>query len=291
VDIALLVIRSLHYTAAMLLFGTATFERWIAPAALSDRHFPKLRPLALASAWVLLASAIVWLGLEAGSMGDGWADTVNPPVIWLVLTATEFGHAWIVTLVVAVLALLASLVLRSGRWTLLAVLAAIALVLLGFIGHAAAQTGPLGDLARASQAVHLLSAGFWLGSLPSVLLCLSRLRRPAFQAEAEHALRRFSGVGHAAVALVLASGVVNSWVILQGQPFDPGAPYVLVLAFKVVLVLTMVGLALINRYVFMPRTANNGPGIRQLHNGTIAEIVIGAVVIIVASWLGMLPPG
>jgi putative copper export protein len=40
VDIALLVIRSLHYTAAMLLFGTATFERWIAPVALSDSHFP-----------------------------------------------------------------------------------------------------------------------------------------------------------------------------------------------------------------------------------------------------------
>lgn len=92
-ETALSLARFLHYSAAIQLFGTAVFETWVAPRTVSDSLLPISRRIALFNAWLLLLSAFLWLCFQAGSMGDGWADTIRPDVVWLVLTATTFGNA------------------------------------------------------------------------------------------------------------------------------------------------------------------------------------------------------
>jgi copper resistance protein D len=289
VDTALAVVRFLHYAAAIQLFGIAVFESWMAPSSLADGLLPESRRVASFSASTLLASGLVWLALTAGSMGDGWGDVLDPQVLWLVLTATEFGHVWVAVLSLAAVAVIVSLTIGPRRWGVLAVIAALALGALGLTGHATIDTGPLGAASRASQAIHLVSSGFWFGSLLPVVFCLRQIHDPRYAVAADAALRRFSGIGHAAVALALATGVANSWFILRNASLSFGSAYQLLLAAKVTLVGTMVLLAIVNRYVFMPRIPN-GSGARQLRNGTIAEIAMGSVVIAIVGALGMLPP-
>jgi putative copper resistance protein D len=172
----------------------------------------------------------------------------------------------------------------------LAVVATLSLGALAFVGHAVDQSGNLLPLSESSQVIHLLSSGFWFGSLLSLVLVLRQMRDPRYTLESDQALRRFSGLGHLAVALALASGLVNSWFILRNSPLTLTSMYQLLLLIKVALVGTMCILALINRYVFMPRIPNDGPGMQQLRNGTVAELVVGTGVIALVSVLGLLSP-
>lgn len=287
-EIALSVVRFLHYSAAIQLFGTAVFETWIASEALSSSLLTLSTRIAVFNAWLLLLSAIAWLGLESGNMGDGWADTVNPTTIALVLTATSFGKAWIANLLLAMTCVIAADWLGPRRGAILATLATLALAALAFVGHAVAETGPLGIASEASQVVHLLASGFWFGSLLSLVLLLLRIRDPRFALDADLALRRFSGLGHVAVALALVSGLANSWLVLRDATLSWTSTYQILLLIKIALVGTMCVLALVNRYVFMPRIPEGMRGVTALRDGTIAELVIGTCVIGIVGVLGLL---
>src|SRR3569623_906644 len=124
-ETALSIVRFLHYSAAIQLFGTAIFETWIASQALSTSLLATSRRIAVFNAWLLFVSAVLWLGLEAGNMGDGWADTVNPSVLWLVLTATAFGQVWTVNLALAGLAVVVAHLLGPRQCAALAVAATV----------------------------------------------------------------------------------------------------------------------------------------------------------------------
>lgn len=289
-ETALSLARFLHHSAAIQLFGTAVFETWIAPRSLSDSLLSTSRRIALFNAWLLLLSGILWLSFQAGSMGDGWADTINADVIWLVLTATSFGTAWIANLILALLAVVAAHVLGPRRGAVLAVLATLSLASLGFVGHAVTATGWLGVFGPLSQVVHLLSSGFWFGSLLPVVLLLRRSGDARLAPAADLALRRFSGLGHAAVALALGSGLTNSWFVLRDSELTLSSTYQLLLLVKVALVGSMCLIALVNRYVFMPQIPDGPSGSRRLRDGTVAELVLGTVVILLVSILGLLSP-
>jgi putative copper resistance protein D len=206
-------------------------------------------------------------------------------VIGLVLKATDFGHAWSIGLALAVVAVIVSHWLGPRKAALLAIVALLSLGVLGFIGHAAAGEGAMGLLRKASQVVHLVSSGFWFGSLLPLVLCLRRVGDR--EGDVAAALYRFSGLGHLAVALALFTGVLNSWLILRGQPLSLTSSYQALLLAKVVLVGVMVALATANRYLFLPRMA---AGKRRLRNGTIAEIAVGSVVILLVSAFGIMSP-
>lgn len=289
-ETALSLARFLHHSAAIQLFGTAVFETWIAPKSLSDSLLSTSRRIAIFNAWALLVSAVLWLGLQAGNMGEGWADAINPGVIWLVLTATGFGKAWAVNLLVAALAVAAAHLAGPRRGGVLAILATLALGALAFVGHAISQSGLTGVLSETSQVVHLLSSGFWFGSLLSVVLLLRRIHDPRYTSDADLALRRFSGLGHAAVALALGSGVANSWFVLHEVELSFSSIYQLLLALKVALVGSMCLIAVVNRYVFMPQIPVGPDGARRLRDGTLAELIIGTIVIAIVSVLGILSP-
>ena len=281
----------LHYAAALQLFGVTTFQAWMAPAALRAELHVSLRRLTLICAWVTVGSGVLWLMAMAGSLGKGWPDTVNPTVIGTVLTATGFGKVWTIRLLVMALLVLAVTVLRGpGGWRWLDLLSILTLGSLGFIGHAAAEGGLIGGLHQTSQVLHLLGSGFWVGSLLPLVLCLRAMRSEALMGDADIALRRFSGLGHFAVAIALGSGVANSWFILRNAEIDATVPYQALLLAKVLIVVVMIGIALVNRYVFVPRIPNDGPGLRQLRDGTIAEIVLTGAIVVIVGILGVLPP-
>ena len=59
------------------------------------------------------------------------------------------------------------------------------------------------------------------------------------------ALRRFSRIGHAAVVIVLATGLVNTWLVLGMWPLDASSSYKTLLLAKIALVTVMLVLALL----------------------------------------------
>jgi putative copper resistance protein D len=291
VDLLLYIVRFLHYTSALQLFGVAVFQAWITSPKLQHAMSEVSGRVAIVSAAVLLVSGVAWLLIVAGSMGSGWADTVNPAVVGTVLRSTQFGQVWTWHLGIALLVLPAAAFAGRTRagWSVLAILSALSLGGLGLIGHAATLDGSVGLLNRASHILHALSSGFWLGSLVPLIYTLGALVSPELGRDADIALRRFSGLGHGAVAIALGTGISNSWFILRHEEIDLTAPYQTLLLLKILLVGGMLVLALVNRYVFVPRIAA-GPGLGLLRDGTIAEIVLSAVIIVLVSVLGMLSP-
>ncbi|MEP9398985.1 copper homeostasis membrane protein CopD [Mesorhizobium sp. KR2-14] len=289
-DDILILSRVLHYGSALLLFGISAFQGWLAPQHLARSLDAALGRVVFVASLIGLASAVAWLLIASGEMGEGWSDVWNPATWFAVLTETEFGKVWQVHLLLAA-ALVSFLASGWGRhWRFMAVLSAFYLGSLGFIGHAAMLEGAAGRVSRASHVVHLLAGGFWLGALVALKLCLERFDQPDLASEISSALQRFSGLGHLAVAAVIASGLVNVALVLDRWPTDTSSPYQLLLLLKMALVAMMVGLAIVNRYVLVPNLENSEGALRGLRLSTLVELALGVCVVALVSVFGNLAP-
>jgi putative copper resistance protein D len=286
---ALAACRCLHFAAGLLLFGTCVFLASMAPLALREVLGNRARTIARWCALLAILTAVAIVALQAGELGDGWHDMVDPGALSSILFGTSFGRIWLVHIALALI--LAIALFRPGpHWASAVLLSALFVGSLGFIGHAAMQHGAIGLAHRLNHAVHLLAAGVWLGGLVPLIMCLGLLRTPSLAPSMSTALRRFSGAGHLAVALVLLTGVVNIQLILGGPPLDFSSPYQVLLVAKIALVASMVMLALFNRYVLVPRLAGADGALRALTACAAAEVMIGAVVLALVSVFGMLNP-
>jgi len=277
---ALIIVRFAHFVSVMALFGGSVFLAALAPAPLRGALGPRLRAARVAAALVAAASAVLWLMLEGGEMGGGWRDALDPAVISTVLYDTAFGHIWQGRLILALAIVIAASWRPAAPPIVTAVLAGLLLASLGLVGHAAMREGLSGAIERANQALHLLAGGFWLGALAPLSVSLGFLDDGALRGEAATALRRFSGLGHGAVALVLATGVVNTFIILGKPPLDFSSPYQASLALKIACVATMILVALYNRYRLVPRlAAAPEAALRALIRNTFVELALGGAVL------------
>jgi len=289
-DGALAACRLGHYAALTFIFGAAAFLRLLAGPTLAAPIGRVLhRPIRLA---ILLAAATtwLWLPLQAAEIGGGWDSAGDPDTLSAVLFDTGFGQVWIGRAILAVLLL----VLVAGwrrRMGALALVAGLLLASLSLVGHAAMQGGASGMAHRFNQAVHVLSGGFWLGALVPFVLCLPALRDPQLRPDAARALRRFSTVGHVAVAAVLVTGTVNVALVLDRWPTQWSSPYQALLVAKIAAVLAMTGLAITNRYVLVPRIKrSNGGAVRAIRDGAVAEIMLGVAAVALVAVFGLLDP-
>jgi copper resistance protein D len=84
---------------------------------------------------------------------------------------------------------------------------------------------------------------------------------------------------------------VNTSLIVGGWPDDLASPYQLLLNAKIVLVIAMACLAVTNRYVFVPRLRRQPEhAVANIRNGTFAELVLGAGVLVLVAVFGIMDP-
>jgi len=289
-DEALVLSRLLQFAATFLLFGTSAFLWKMAPAELSVRLEEQLRGLLRLAVIVTAVTAVSWLMLAAGSMGDGWADTIRPETLGEVLLETRFGNVWLVRL--GLIATLIVTITFGGGYRSRDVVAASGLVVasLGLVGHAAMDGGLIAVLRSINHGAHLLSAGLWVGGLVPLALMLGAWRSAKADGEVATTLRRFSGIGHVVVAVVIATGAINTWYILGGWSIDIGSTYQALLFSKILLVVTMIVLAIINRYVFLPNLKTNSAASQRLYRSTLIEIFLGLMAIGLVSYFATLEP-
>lgn len=224
-------------------------------------------------------------------MGEGWSDVLNPDMLAGVLTDTAFGRVWQWRLGLVLVFLVALAAGRHDRWAFIAPASALLLASLGLAGHAIMQTGPVGALHRVNDALHLLVAGAWVGGLVPFVLCVNQFGDPALRSEALLATRRYSTWGHLVVAIVVLTGVVNVALTLHVAPIPFTTPYQTLLAAKIVMVVTMIAMALFNRYVLVPRLKDEtGRAARALKINSIAEIACAFIVVALVSAFGLLQP-
>ncbi len=284
---ALATCRFVQDAAALLLWGASAYLLWLVPEPLARTLQARLR-IGGRMAMALAAATFAELPIEAASVGDGWRDALDPSVVGAVLTGTNGGQAWMVQAAAAGLLALSCLVPPRPRLFAVAGAAALMLVGLTLTGHAVMQEGWLGAVHRANDAVHVLSAGAWFGALVPVLLILPRLGRPEERAEAASALRRFSRAGHVAVALVFLTGASNAALVLGRWPTNLRSPYEALLDAKIVAVAAMAVLAVVNRYLIVPRLPAPLPALRR---ATLTEVPLGLLAVALVGVFGLLDPG
>ncbi|WP_312227029.1 copper homeostasis membrane protein CopD [Pseudescherichia sp.] len=278
-------LRFIHFLALMLIFGSAAFAHWLADPAIRatlQRRFRSMQRGALALAFFC---ALLMFAVQGGMMGNGWHDVWQPD-IWQAVSETQFGSVWLWQIIIALATLLLGFMHQQGRVLLLVTAQ---LLLLANTGHAAMHDGVMGLFARINYAVHLLCAAAWFGGLLPVLYCM-RLVNAHHRVQAIGSLMRFSRYGHLAVAGVLISGIINA-LFIQGVALPWQSLYGRLLLVKCALVLLMVAIALINRYVLVPRFRIHEAQSRAVFiRMTQAEVVLGIVVLATVSLFATLEP-
>ena len=287
--VALALVRLCFDAAAITAYGVSGFIACVAPKRLGQAITASSNFLTVAASSLAVFSTLAWLPIEAAVIGESWQSALDRSTLSVLLCDTAMGKAWLVRLALSLL-LAAALLWRSTPIARLA-LSGLLLASLALAGHANMDEGARGVLHILNDAAHLLAGGAWLGSLLALPGCLARLRDPAFCTEAKTALRRFSSAGHLAVALAIATGIVNTVLVLGRWPTDFTSTYQMLLVAKMALVAGMTGLALVNRYIFVPHmVAEPDRAIIQIRHGTYAELALGAGVLALVAFFGILDP-
>jgi len=264
--------RGLYYAATMLLFGDLAFSLLIRaklPIIPPTRNrWMRWSALALAG-----AAALAWLTTAV----VGMAGTFDQQAVTATVTLTLFGQLFLVRML-ALVALVP--VLRRGAMPAV-LLALTALALPAATSHAAAAS-PAGFtvLGASLDAVHLATAGFWIGGL-AVLLGLHRRKEPNFLL----ALSLFSEWAMIAVLLLVMTGLINAASILLGDKGAASPVYLAVLSVKLVLVAGMLVLAAMNRFRLMPQNRD-----QTIARNAAMELSAGIIVVLLAGALGQLQP-
>jgi copper resistance protein D len=294
----LVVVRAIHFASSITVAGAAFFPPAVAGEQLRA-HGEVLAPIQRQLDWIVLtglglavASGVLWLSLLASELAQVTQEADS--TVWLVLTGTQFGRVSLVRFVIAgLLALLLALRYRKPflctlNW-LIALLGIAFVVGLAWCGHSGAGLGLSGDFQVGADAVHLVTAAIWVGGLLPLLIFI-RSSVPMSATKRYRLVRRLSLLATWAVALLIASGIVNTWYMTDGMRHLFDTEYGALVLAKVGLLLIMLGFASVNRFWLTPRLPVSDKAVSLLCISTGAEITLGLIVICVVAVLGQLEP-
>ncbi len=288
--IALALCRFAHFLTTMLAFGISAYLWAYTPERLKLVLSPTARRLALIMSLVALITAVAWLALESASMADDLSAATDPEAIGAVLTDTAFGHVWAAHLVLAAALVAVVAFGPRARWGATSLVSGALLASLGFVGHAAMQSGAEGVLHRANHAVHLLTTGAWIGGLVPFAMCLRAYERDDLRKDAVRAMTGFSFWGQLIVAAIVLTGVANIALTSGCPPIPPTTPYRALLVAKLIIVAIMIVLALLNRFVLTPRLKASAAALATLRLTSVTEIALGCLVVALVSVFALLDP-
>jgi copper resistance protein D len=305
--VLLVLARTLHIGSAMMLVALPFFTAFILRPDRAQVHFGRNEAFCrrmIALLWAGLGmefiSGAAWLWLIAAEMNDEspWGGLTLFDLEKVVLQ-TSFGQLWIV---------------RAGVVVIVA-------VLLGWLGKSEALHQPkprpvtwlflgvsgclLGSLAWAGHAgagarwhtwhlivdvVHLGAGAVWpLGLFPLALFLRRSSRGTGALAEVDIAVvRRFSRAGFAAVRVLVASGVANSWLMLPSWNALFASIYGWLLLGKVLAVAVMIGVGAFNRFWLLPMLSRKGAP--RLMRTVVLESILALVVLLIVGLMGITAP-
>jgi putative copper resistance protein D len=296
-DDVLVACRTVHFVSVMLAFGIAAFRYYALdgsdPAVLPALDV-RLSGLLLVSAIVALLSGLALVPVIGSRMAGSASAALDLRTIAKVLLATSFGRVWCGHLLIAALLVVGTI--RHVRSAYRAALAALLLASLGWVGHATIGEGAVALAHEINDSVHLLAGGIWLGGLVPLTALVVRARRSRggmWLTVLRKALPQFSHMGYVAVGLLALTGVVNTIFLVGSIDALVEAPYGRLLLVKIALFLLLIAVAVINRFVLVPRINRESTvftGIAALICTVGIEQTLALGILIVVSVIGTLPP-
>jgi len=273
----LVAIRAFESGATLLVAGVLFFDTFVADSETNGAR--SRRALVQVAAIVGLISGAAWIAVQAAILGESLSRDADARLLATLIVNTQFGR------VMAARLLLFLVLIRLLRWPGVgATLGAILVVSLAWCGHAAAGSGQLGLVHLVADCLHLAAAAAWLGGLVSLA---GALHRPT--AATVPMVRRFSTLGVAAVSTLAATGLTNSAFLVGTVGNLVTTPYGRALTLKLLLFCCMLCFAGMNRWWVLPRLQVS-PDVSALRRNTVAEAILGGLVVLVVAWLGVQPP-
>ena len=287
-EAGLILSRFVHYVAVSALFGIALFPLYSSPVELSGRLTSWRGRVLLTVAIVCLLTGILWLAFTTANMSGDLRAAIDTTTLLTVMQATGFGHLWILRLALAAVAVAMAAanfgteIYRNDVMLLL--VAGALLATLAGTGHTQGEEGIRALVHVAADASHLFAAGAWLGGLIMLGFVLKN-SLPGVDV----VLRRFSGMGYVAVAVLLAT-----WFLVGSVSNLTTTTYGQLLILKLCLFIGMLILAAANRFWLVPTLIgdkrDSTPSIMRLRRNVLGEQVLGALVVLVVSILGTIEP-
>jgi putative copper export protein len=312
-------VRALHLAAALSLLGSAGFIAWILPAAgpPPGALHRRLTLVMRVSGLIAVAAGAAWFALQAAAISGAESLAELREALPVVAFHTRFGTILLVRLGLLLFATIAAwrgLVMvraagpgrragggrpslamtRSGGagpvrpslWLIL-LPAAVALGLQGLIGHAGATGGATGTELVASEALHLIAAGIWLGALLPLAMSLFALP----QALAALVCERFTPVGLACVLVLAGTGLAQGLDLIGSLAALFGTRYGHFALLKICLFLAALALAALNRLWLADRlAAGAGSARRHLLLSVSLETLVGLAIVNAAAFMASSPP-
>ncbi len=265
--------RWLLYAGLLGLVGSA----WVSVWAFSATPGSVLR--FMAAAFAASVAGFILLGLaQRAAAGVSFGDLLSTPIgRALAWRAAGIGAAGLM------LAGSTRLKERGSRLGIVVAGAAAAAALLAHVeaGHAAASEPVWRNVA--SQFVHVLAAGVWVGGLAALLF---GIRGAAAEARAR-AVRRFSAAAGIALAVVAITGTVRALAEIGSWDGLFSSTYGRLVIAKAVLIVGLAALGAVNRYRNVPRAGTELSGLRRVSRG---ELALAALALAAAGGLASSSP-
>jgi putative copper resistance protein D len=300
---AVIFLRLVQFAGAMILFGSSLFLIYAlprkGPGSGVELDWP--RKVLAWSAGVVLAASVVGLLAHTSILAGSVREGMTASSLSAVMTTMSMGPSTVIRAGAASLAL-AALARRVSHatWWLCGGLGAVICASFAWMGHGAATEGAPGLLHLSADILHTLAAGAWIGALVAFFLLL-RPRAPSVTLDGvlHRALHGFSGVGTGLVAVIVATGLVNSWFLVGAARISGlwTTPYGQLLSLKLVLFVSMLVLAAANRFRLTPALGAAIDGgqprvqaLDALRRSLLIETALSILVLGLVAWLGTLAP-
>ncbi|MHC8319023.1 copper homeostasis membrane protein CopD [Pseudomonas sp. LB3P31] len=302
-DWASIALRFGLYMDLMLLFGVALFGLYSLKGRerVSGAVLPFRSVVVGTSALGVLVSVASMVMMASSMSGESDFAELRPHIEMMVLQ-TDVGLAWVVRIIALIVGGVAVIPYQRapGLSLLVAAIAGgIALASLAWNGHGAMDEGSRRFWHFATDILHLLAAGAWLGALVAFagMTRLDTLKTEERIRLLARAVTGFESVGALIVFVITVTGVVN-YLFIVGPKFDDVvlSTYGTLLFIKLVLFSGMLVLAALNRFHLGPlleRSLREGEfrvAATTLRRSVLVELSTAVLIVGLVAWLGTLSP-
>ena len=301
---AYVVARWISFVALLMIIGVAAFQFVVLPLFAKRSHpdtaavfveGARSRSAALGAAGAIALFVAGFARLYAQSYAmHGAAESTDPTLVGALLFQTVWGWGWLLQVAATVLALIAFVRLRRGKSgpAAILVLAVLALSVTPALSGHAVSAPRLRPLAITADALHVLGAAGWLGSLSLLLIAgipaaiaLGEGRRGPAVADLVNA---FSPTALIFAGLAAATGLFSAWLHVESFANVWGSSYGRVLLLKLGVLSVVAATGAYNWLRVRP--ALGGPeGIVRIRRSSTIEVTVAAIVLLVTAILVATP--
>ena len=270
------ILKVLLYAASFLSVGSFSFRLHFAKQ-LTVAQKDYCNTLAFKSAFVGAATSLLMVLSVAGNLGGDIASVVEPLMLQLALES-KLGVGYL-TALIGFMGMLITHRLKSYANSV-GLLVSSAAILLSFTMSGHSQSG--GFLTQSLLIIHLFGIVFWLGALfPFRWMCLQ-----PDQHNLKIVAHRFGVLAMGYVGLLLGAGLGYAYLLLGDVSLLFTTKYGNVLLVKVLLVVSLLSLAALNKFMLVPTLkSRQTTAVMRFHKSVQFEIAISLIILTASSLL------